>query len=338
MTHATRYCVVSIIYLMLLSICTPLFAHELGVVAGSLTQTKPTDYRIEAKISENMRSVMFAPQLPSKCQLNQPMEQPQGVAIFDIKCHSALNQSDTIILPWRRATLLLSVQWLNGRSSRHILTSENALLTISMAQMAAPPSLLSQSSQRYTLLGIEHILEGWDHLLFVIGMLLLIRRWQTLLVAVSSFTIAHSITLAIAYLEWFSLPSRPVEASIALSIVILAYEAIVNTRGQVGLAARRPWLVCGLLGLLHGFGFAGALMELGVPSSEVAVALLFFNLGVELGQLLVIASISLLLAALHAYALPNREQQIQRGCAYAIGGMGMYWFIERSLWLTGFTG
>ena len=141
----------------------------------------------------------------------------------------------------------------------------------------------------YLRLGIEHILGGVDHLLFVLALVILVREWRRVAITVTAFTIAHSITLAAATLGYVHVPAQPVEATIALSIVLVAVEIVNARRGRPSLTARWPWLVAFAFGLLHGFGFAGALSEVGLPQHAIPLALLFFNLGVEVGQLAFVA-------------------------------------------------
>lgn len=182
----------------------------------------------------------------------------------------------------------------------------------------------------YLRLGIEHILTGVDHLLFVFGLMLLVVGRRRLAGAITAFTAAHSLSLALAALGWVQAPVALVEAAIALSIVFVAVEIVQRWHGQPGLTSRRPWLVAFAFGLLHGFGFAGALAEIGLPANALVPALLLFNLGVELGQLAFIA------AVLAARCLLLRSNQIplapmHRAAAYTIGGLASYWFIERTV-------
>ena len=180
----------------------------------------------------------------------------------------------------------------------------------------------------YTLLGIEHILSGFDHLAFVLALLLIVDGARRLLITVTSFTLAHSITLAAATLGVVWVPGPPVEAVIALSILFLANELVKVNRGLPSLTARYPWIVAFAFGLLHGFGFAGALNDVGLPQDEVPLALLMFNVGVEIGQLLFIAVI---LAAL--FVLKRLHQNwpdwVRQAPAYGIGGIAAFWLIER---------
>lgn len=184
----------------------------------------------------------------------------------------------------------------------------------------------------YTILGVEHILAGVDHLLFVLALVMIVTGTRRLLITITAFTIAHSITLAFATLGIVHIPGPPVEAIIALSIVFVASEILHLHRGRAGLAARKPWLVAFSFGLLHGLGFAGALAEVGLPQNAIPLALLFFNVGVEIGQLLFIAAI-LALGALTGRLL--RDQLGPRWTvvapAYLIGGVASFWVVERTL-------
>jgi hydrogenase/urease accessory protein HupE len=185
-------------------------------------------------------------------------------------------------------------------------------------------------SRTYSSLGIQHILTGFDHLCFVLALVAIVGFNRRLLWTVTAFTIAHSITLALATLGVIHMPRPPVEATIALSIVFVANEIVQQQRGRVGLAARWPWLIAFCFGLLHGLGFAGALAEIGLPENSIPFALLFFNIGVEIGQLLFIAAVFaatrlLLLIAANRVEL-RRAASVP---AYLIGGLSSYWVIER---------
>lgn len=186
----------------------------------------------------------------------------------------------------------------------------------------------------YLPLGFQHILEGFDHLLFVFALLLLIPNTWRLVGAITAFTVAHSITMAAATLGWVALPSAPVEAVIALSIVFLACELAKRDGTDARLSETYPWTISFTFGLLHGFGFAGALREIGVPETDVPLALLSFNLGVEIGQLVFVLAVILAYAVLRR-ATPARAGGVvtgpvgTRAVAYGIGGVASFWFIER---------
>jgi hydrogenase/urease accessory protein HupE len=180
-----------------------------------------------------------------------------------------------------------------------------------------------------TRLGLEHIARGWDHLAFVLGLIWLAGTTRRLLVAVTMFTVAHSLTLAAATLEVVHLPGPPLEATIALSIAFLAVEVIQKERaGRPGLVAQKPWVGALSFGLLHGFGFASALTELEIPRAELPLALFCFNLGVELGQLAFIAAV---LTVRPLVRCENRatEGRVAQIGSYALGSLAMFAFFER---------
>ncbi|MGI9384158.1 MAG: HupE/UreJ family protein [Methyloligellaceae bacterium] len=192
-------------------------------------------------------------------------------------------------------------------------------------------------AKEYLVLGIEHILKGYDHLLFVACLVLIAGTWRRILITVTGFTIAHSITLALAALDVVRVPVPPVEAVIALSIVFLATEIARERRDT--LTWRYPIVVAGSFGLLHGFGFASVLSEIGLPQTEIPAALLLFNLGVEVGQVLFVALIVGAISALSGLRVipkPNHNQdggllnaRMARPCAYLVGALASYWMIVR---------
>jgi hydrogenase/urease accessory protein HupE len=180
----------------------------------------------------------------------------------------------------------------------------------------------------YLELGVEHILTGVDHLLFILALVLISAGSWKLVQAVTAFTVAHSITLGLAALGFVHVPAAPVEAIIALSIAFVAAEIVRARRGRKGLAARAPWIAAFTFGLLHGFGFAGALSEIGLPQGHIPAALLFFNLGVEAGQLLFVAAVlSGTMIARRVRLRPPRWAALAP--PYAIGCVAMFWAIQR---------
>lgn len=186
----------------------------------------------------------------------------------------------------------------------------------------------SDLARTYFLIGVEHILFGFDHLLFVVALVLLLRGIARIAAAVTAFTVAHSLTLAGTTLGVIGLPSAPVEAVIALSILFLAVEIVEQQPGAPRLSERLPWLVAFLFGLLHGFGFAGALAEIGLPETDVPLALVMFNLGVEAGQLAIVIGAGLVLTALRRWA-PAATPHVVRVVTYAIGIISGWWFVDR---------
>jgi hydrogenase/urease accessory protein HupE len=208
-------------------------------------------------------------------------------------------------------------------------TAQVARLTLSA------PTFTVEAAPRWTHvattylgLGVEHILLGIDHLLFVLALVLLVRSWRLLVGVITAFTVAHSITLAAATLGLVHVPPKPVEAAIALSIVFVAAEIVHGRQGRAGLTARWPWVVAFVFGLLHGLGFASALREVGLPENAIPIALLFFNLGVELGQLAFVGVVlaGLALARRVPVAAPTWSWRL---VPYAVGVVAMYWTIER---------
>jgi hydrogenase/urease accessory protein HupE len=194
--------------------------------------------------------------------------------------------------------------------------------------MVKAPTGTGEVAWSYGVLGVEHILGGFDHLLFVLALLLLVRGGMRIVATVTAFTVAHSITLTAATLGWVHVAGPPVEATIALSIVFVASEVVHALRGRPGLTVRAPWSVAFTFGLLHGFGFAGALAEAGLPQTAIPVALLMFNVGVEVGQLLFIFVVLAVRAGVLRLAVhwPAWSPYL---APYAIGTVAMFWVIER---------
>jgi len=231
-----------------------------------------------------------------------------------------------------RTDVLARVERLDGTTQAVRLTPEQTSF-----EVTASPSAL-QVAKTYLVLGIEHILGGIDHLLFVLGLLFLVSNWRRLVATVTAFTVAHSITLAAATLGLVHVAQAPIEATIALSVMFVAAEIIHAAKGRVGLAARAPWIVAFVFGLLHGFGFAGALKEVGLPDKDIPLALLFFNVGVEAGQLLFIAAVVAVLS-LAAWLLSrgrredrspwHAETLIRLPVAYLIGSISAFWVLQR---------
>lgn len=187
-----------------------------------------------------------------------------------------------------------------------------------------------QVAQTYLVLGVEHILAGYDHLLFVVALVLLLGNLWVVVRAATAFTVAHSITLIGSTLGLIGLAQAPVEALIALSIMFLAVEIVKQREGAPRLSERLPWAVAFLFGLLHGFGFAGALREIGLPESDVPMALLTFNVGVELGQLVIVALCLIALALLRRF-LPLYQRRAVLAATYGIGITASFWFLQRLL-------
>lgn len=217
--------------------------------------------------------------------------------------------------------VLVFIRYADGGDSSQVIHASQPSLVI-------PEHDASFSGWRYLWLGVTHIWSGADHLLYVLGLLLLAAALRPLIWTLTSFTLAHSITLGLAVFNILHVPRAPVEAVIALSIVYLAVELLRQTQGQRGWASERPWLVAFPFGLLHGFGFAGALQDVGLPTGDIPTVLLFFNLGVEAGQILFV------LAALALGSIVRLQARVgavtaRKWAAYALGSIASYWLIAR---------
>ena len=218
--------------------------------------------------------------------------------------------------------VLVNITFRDGTKLTRIIRPSEPTLLIEKNEHAALPVL------DYLRLGIEHILFGIDHLLFVLALILIVQGKRRLLKTITAFTLAHSITLAAATLGWVHIPSSPVEAVIALSIIFLAVELVGYYRGVPVFSSRYPWVVAFIFGLLHGFGFAGALANVGLPEHDIPLALLLFNVGVETGQILFILFVMLIIWLLHKTIsnIPTWSRWIP---PYAIGCMAAVWFFQR---------
>jgi hydrogenase/urease accessory protein HupE len=224
-------------------------------------------------------------------------------------------------LPATMVDVLVRIALKDGRVVSHLLRPDTPSFVFH-ANDAGP------AAGGYFILGVEHILFGIDHLLFVLALVLIVRRVGLLVKTITAFTVAHSITLALATLGVVHVPSAPVEATIALSIVFVASEILRSRRGQRGLTESAPWLVAGTFGLLHGFGFAGALSQVGLPANDIPLALLFFNLGVEAGQLAFVVVALTIIALIRRIRLPEWAPILP---PYAIGCVAMFWVIQRTV-------
>lgn len=222
-----------------------------------------------------------------------------------------------------RMNVLLRLKSEDETSQSLLLSPDNRTGTF-----AATPSRMDVVKS-YFVLGVEHIWFGLDHLLFVLTLLLLADGWRRLLALITAFTVAHSITLSLASLGLVTVPIGPVEALIAFSIVLAASEGLKSEKDRTSLMARVPWIVAFSFGLLHGFGFAGALAEIGLPPTEIPLSLLFFNVGVEAGQIAFVAIVILAVRCFELVAGRTALGLVTRGAAYGAGSIAAFWFIER---------
>jgi hydrogenase/urease accessory protein HupE len=304
-------------------------AHELRPAFLDMKETASDQFVVVWKTPAiGDRSLALDVQLPDNCSEKTPpvaaLEDYYLIARWTASCAGGLRGRD-ISVAGLRTTLtdvLARIGYADGTSEVGRLTPENIRLTLTGVMS------WRDTAATYFLLGVDHIITGFDHLLFVLSLILLIHDRWTLLKTITAFTIAHSITLGGAALGYFSLPQKPVEATIALSIAFVASELLKMKPGERRLSEAYPWVVAFTFGLLHGFGFAGALKEVGLPQSDVPLALLTFNLGVEAGQLLFVA------AVLAAYWAIERIINISGTPArfivsYSIGIAAMIWLVAR---------
>jgi len=318
--------------LVLLSCIWPAAAHEVRPAYLRIQQTGEETYqtmwRVPAK--GEMRLGIYL-EMPQQCKAQGDIlnwkDGPTFVEQGAWSCPGGLIDSEIAIagLDMMMTDALARFERLDGTTQIARLTpSDNSFMVTSTESWG-------QVASTYLALGVEHILLGIDHLLFVLALLLLVPNTRMLIWTITSFTLAHSVTLAAATMGWVHMPQQPVEAVIALSILFVAMEIVHWRQGRPGITRRWPWLVAFTFGLLHGFGFAGALSEIGLPEHAIPLALLFFNIGVEVGQLAFIAAVFLVWAALKRISWPQWAWRIP---VYAIGSLAAFWTIDR---IAGFT-
>jgi len=308
---------------------TPIQAHELRPGFLEVHQESADRYTVRFKVpARGDLRLRLRVQLPSSCiNLQPPRSERAGTGILDrlvVSCPSGLDNREIVVdgLATTYTDVVARVVHLDGTVQSARLTPDQPQFRV----LAAPT--WRDTARTYFLLGLQHILMGVDHLMFVLVLLLLIRVRWLLVKTVTAFTIAHSITLLAAALGWAHAPQAPVEAVIALSIVFAAAEVVRASRGVVDISAGAPWIMAFVFGLLHGFGFGGALKEIGLPQSDVPLALLTFNLGVEAGQLLFVGTVLALIASLDRL-IALRVPRLRDVTAYGIGSLAATWFIQR---------
>ena len=317
---------------VLMSLCSalPASADEIRPALLDIKEQNTGLFAVTWKVpTRGDRVLAITPQLPDSLELvgSTSVQNIPGARIeySTFKSNGSPLSGQTIIIDGLSALqtdVLLLIQLQDGTQHSAILRPGSPEFTIPLEA-----SKLEVAGD-YWRMGTIHILEGVDHLLFVLALLLVVTGFGQLLKAVTAFTVAHSITLALATLGFIHVPPAPTEAIIALSILFLATEIIHKHNGQISLTERYPWVIAFVFGLFHGLGFAGALSEIGVPQNEVPLALFMFNVGVETGQLLFIAVVVSLMAGLRH--LPIRSPQgTWRVLPYAIGSVAAFWTIER---------
>jgi hydrogenase/urease accessory protein HupE len=272
--------------------------------------------------------IPIAPIFPETCrQLGDARTERAGTAwVFTarLECKGGLAGQTLSIEGLEAFTtdVLVRVQKADGRVETHVLKPVLPSVTL------RPADDMHRGAWAYLYLGIEHILLGVDHLLFVLGLLLIVRdRWM-LLKTVTAFTVAHSITLAVATFGIANVPAPPLNAAIALSILFLGPEIVRRWRGETSFTIRHPWVVAFAFGLLHGFGFASGLAQLGLPRDEIPLALFLFNVGVEIGQLAFVLLVVLLERSFRLLEI-HWPRAVERAPGYVVGSLGAFWTIQR---------
>jgi hydrogenase/urease accessory protein HupE len=305
-------------------------AHEIRPALLEVNEREPGFFDVKWKVPAlGDRTLPIRPVFPD-CM--QPVGPPSAHAApgailqyFSFKTDGVPIAGETITidgLSTLQIDVLLRIQLADG-------TSHSLILRPSSPSCVIPEQPSSvELAWSYFLIGIKHILEGVDHLLFILGLMLIVRSTSMLLKTVTAFTVAHSITLAIATLGYASTPLPPLNALIALSILFLGPEIVRVWRGQTSFTIRHPWVVAFVFGLLHGFGFASGLRTIGLPTHEIVLSLLMFNVGVEAGQLFFVALIIVSLRSFRVLEIHwPRWAELTPG--YAVGSLGAYWTIQR---------
>lgn len=299
-------------------------AHEVRPAYLKLTETAQDEFSVIWKQPQvDNRRLKIKPVFPEVCsETSERGLENYGDTVIERWSLACPLTSGTLTLEGLDRTLtdaFVDIDFLSRDDIRTVLKPSQISLDLADAPTSAVGSYLK--------IGIEHVLAGWDHLLFILGLVLLVRPRQVIGVA-TSFTVAHSLTLAITAMGLVTVPSRPVEILIAASIVLLAIEVIRKHRGETSLATRKPWLIAFAIGLIHGFGFAGALADIGLPKGQELLALFLFNIGVEVGQVIVILIAFCALWAIAKISKPTRRFT-ETLVTYSIGAIGMFWVIER---------
>ena len=317
------------------------FAHEMRPAYLELRETAPETYAALWKVpgrGENLRLGLYV-ELPAGCtNITEPRATMVNNAFTErwtVKCAGGL-AGGTIHIAGLASTMtdvLVRLERLDGTTQVTRLTPSAPSFVV-----AAAPNAL-EVALTYSALGVEHILSGIDHLLFVLALLIITRGGWKLVKTVTAFTVSHSLTLTAATLGWVHIPPPPVEAVIALSIVFVAAEIVRQQRGIEGITARAPWIVAFSFGLMHGLGFASGLSEAGLPDGHIPTALAFFSLGVETGHLMFIGVV-LALIALGSWSIrrfwpstlnARLSTPLRLVPPYAIGSVAMFWAIQRTV-------
>lgn len=318
---AARAILAAVAALCVFAVVAPAHAHDVRPGALAFRELEAGRYgvRVTAPMDGGRGQIDLLPELPDGCTY-----EPDGVF-----CDDALEGTIRIpALEERRVKVMVHVQWLDGTRFEALLREGESTVDLVRPAPDAPPPSATELAGDWFVLGVEHIVFGYDHLLFVLGLALVARRFRRVAWAITGFTVAHSITLVSAAIGWLVAPSASVELLIAASILLLAHEAATD---RDTLTRRMPWAVALGFGLVHGFGFAGAIGDLGLPQNHTLVALLTFNLGVEIGQLAVLALAGLVALAVTRVTTPPWPARLRVAAAWAIGLVAGVWTVGRAV-------
>jgi HupE/UreJ protein len=327
---------VAAISLGLLALAPAASAHEIRPAYLQIRETSPGRYELlwRTPVLSGMRLPVVLKLPDGVRNVVPPTVQQLTDSLVDRRTVAADEgglASRRIEFPGLQGTItdvLVRVELADGRQSTTLVTPSRPWVEIAAAQGALAVV------GAYVVHGIQHIAFGVDHLLFVLGLLLIVKDRWTLLKTITAFTVAHSITLAIATFGWANAPVVPLNAAIALSILFLGPEIVRSWRGETSLTIEKPWIVAFLFGLLHGFGFAGALTSAGLPRQDLPVALLGFNVGVEIGQVAFVIVVVLLERSFRQLEIRWPRWALMLP-GYAVGSFGAFWTIERTAILFG---
>lgn len=313
---------------MFLLIGAGALGHEVRPAFLHLSEVEPGHFDVVWKLPLLAgRRLPLEPVMPEDCAPIRPptVEQAMGAVLerWTVHCPLRAGQLEVSGLSATLTDVMVQVHYLDGHQITSLLRPGNTVLGLDSTQ---------QLPTAYVELGIGHLLLGIDHILFLVALLILIRQPWSLVKTVTAFTVAHSITLALSVIGMITLPQGPVEVVIALSIVFMARELLLPEASRSPLMRSRPWIMAFAFGLLHGLGFAGGLVDIGLPSQQLALSLLMFNLGIEAGQLLVVA-----VTLTGAWALQRLRvmppPQLEHGLVVVLGCAATFWAIDRTVML-----
>jgi hypothetical protein len=306
-------------------------AHDAGLLTLRFEELGDERYQLEYLARPGNPESEGIPILPADCTWEEDPGLPVGLVRLTFTTDGRpLSAEDRIVLPWKKNGLLVHAFWRSGETARRFFKWDGEGIVIPIGELRAGAGSTAEAARRYTLLGTGHILSGLDHLLFIAGLLMLVKGRRKTIGAILAFTLAHSLTLFLSVTGHLSMSHDLVDVLVALGILFLAVEIVNSARGYEGLSARKPWIIAFVFGLVHGFGFASVIQGLGLPSQDIPLALLFFNLGIELGQLvLIVIWFAIVIASRPLTGLASGRYAWVP--AYALGITATCWLFGRSL-------